>query len=84
MVLGGKEMDCYFWSQVFSYLGVKFMQTDRNTASMVKYMHNTWLATKVAFFHEIFSKLDTTREEELEQFRNLTLNASKDWTLLLY
>ena len=24
---------------------------------MVKYIHNSWLATKVAFFHEIYSKL---------------------------
>ena len=76
MVLGGKEMDCYFWSQTFSYLGVKFMRTDRNTASMVKYVHNTWLATKVAFFHEIFSKLDKSYNHDsmieiLSMFENI-------------
>ena len=69
-------MDCYFWSQTFSYLGVKFMRTDRNTASMVKYVHNTWLATKVAFFHEIFSKLDKSYNHDsmieiLSMFENI-------------
>jgi UDP-N-acetyl-D-mannosaminuronate dehydrogenase len=34
----------------------KYWLTDRNTASMVKYVHNSWLATKVAFFHEVHSK----------------------------
>jgi|TARA_R110000796_G_scaffold183971_3_gene300559 UDP-glucose 6-dehydrogenase len=34
----------------------KYWLTDRNTACMVKYVHNTWLATKVAFFHEVYSK----------------------------
>ena len=31
------------------------MQTNRTTASMIKYVHNAWLATKVAFFHEVFA-----------------------------
>lgn len=57
-VLGGRELDCYFWEQTFSYLHVKFMKTDRSTASMVKYMNNCWLAMKVAFFHEVFDNLN--------------------------
>lgn len=60
-ILGGTIKGCEFWSQVFGYLQFNkannpcwFTFTDRNTASMVKYMHNCWLATKVAFFHEIY------------------------------
>ena len=41
-ILGtNSTLDAYFWEQQFSYLPhVKFVKTDRNTASMVKYMHN--------------------------------------------
>lgn len=56
-ILGGTQLNCYFWEQTFSYLDVEFIYTDRTTASMVKYMHNVWLATKVTFFHEVFDKL---------------------------
>jgi len=44
-----------FWTDVFAPLlpNTKFVYTDRETAAMVKYTHNAWLATKVAFFHEI-------------------------------
>jgi UDPglucose 6-dehydrogenase len=53
-ILGGTTRGCYFWEQKFGYLeNVEFINTDRTTASMVKYLHNSWLATKVAFFHEI-------------------------------
>ena len=53
-ILGGTSQGCYFWEQKFGYLeNVEFINTDRTTASMVKYLHNSWLATKVAFFHEI-------------------------------
>lgn len=57
-ILGGSPQGCHYWRGVFSYLNVFFFDVDRATASMIKYVHNTWLATKVAFFHEIFSKLD--------------------------
>jgi len=52
-ILGGTQMNCYFWEMVFSYMNVEFIKTDRTTASMVKYVHNTWLSIKVAFFHEL-------------------------------
>jgi len=45
------------WHDIFYYLHCDFEYTDRATASMIKYMHNSWLAMKVAFFHSI-SKLD--------------------------
>jgi len=57
-ILGGTTQGCYFWEQKFGYLPeVEFIKTDRTTASMVKYVHNTWLATKVAFFHEIMNNV---------------------------
>ena len=39
---------------IFSYLKAEVVVTDRRTASMIKYVHNTWLATKVTFFHELY------------------------------
>jgi len=51
---GGTDVERFFWSQLFGYLDCEFIHTDRKTASMVKYTHNAWLATKVAFFHEVF------------------------------
>jgi UDPglucose 6-dehydrogenase len=57
-ILGGTSRDCFFWAQKFGYLeNVEFINTDRTTASMVKYLHNTWLATKVAFFHEVMNNV---------------------------
>ena len=57
-ILGGTTRGCYFWEQKFGYLeNVEFINTDRTTASMVKYLHNTWLATKVAFFHEVMNNV---------------------------
>lgn len=44
-----------FWFDLFDdLLDAHMYVTDRNTASMVKYVHNTWLATKVAFFHDLY------------------------------
>ena len=64
-ILGGDQMQCYKWEQVFNYLqNVKFLYTDRRTASMVKYMNNCWLATKVAFFHEVFSNLNASYDHD--------------------
>ena len=66
-ILGGTSQGCYFWEQKFGYLPeVEFIKTDRTTASMVKYVHNTWLATKVAFFHEIMNNVgDKYNHEEM-------------------
>jgi len=44
-----------FWFDLFdNLLNTNMWRTDRNTASMVKYVHNTWLSTKVAFFHDLY------------------------------
>lgn len=64
-ILGGTNKA--WWHRVFSYMpGVEFIRTDRTTASMVKYMHNTWLAMKVAYFHEIYQLVgDSYQHDEL-------------------
>lgn len=48
-----------FWTDLFAPLlpTTNFVYTDRETASMIKYAHNAWLATKVAWFHELYYKL---------------------------
>lgn len=55
-ILGGEDQEqITFWSNLFSHLNTKVVVTNRTIASMIKYTHNAWLATKVAFFHEIFA-----------------------------
>tara|TARA_B100000424_G_C22802488_1_gene430344 strand:- start:15 stop:761 length:747 start_codon:yes stop_codon:yes gene_type:complete len=57
-ILGGKnDSHITFWKNLFSNLNCNFITTNRTTASMIKYTHNAWLATKVAFFHELFVNL---------------------------
>ena len=48
----------------------KVKRMSRTTASMIKYTHNAWLATKVAFFHELF---DNTKN--MQNFNYSELNA---------
>lgn len=55
-VVGGtskKNID--FWKKVFHHK--RFYETDRQTASAIKYAYNSFLATKVTFFHELKRKL---------------------------
>lgn len=52
--------DARWWASLFSKLHshpIETVFTNRKTASMIKYIHNSWLATKVAFFHELYDKL---------------------------
>ena len=56
-ILGGDDQEhMQFWENVFvPYLTKAVVKRmSRNTASMVKYTHNAWLALKVAFFHELY------------------------------
>jgi hypothetical protein len=48
-----------FWTNIFapSLPDTEFIYTDRETAAMVKYTHNAWLATKVAWFHELSTQM---------------------------
>jgi UDPglucose 6-dehydrogenase len=75
-ILGGTELGCLYWKRVFSYLDAEFIETDRITASMVKYTHNCWLATKVAFFHELMNNVGDKYNHEdmisiLGKFENI-------------
>jgi UDPglucose 6-dehydrogenase len=55
LVFGAENKDCIdFWENLFDNLECDVIKTNRTTASMIKYVHNGWLATKVAFFHELF------------------------------
>ena len=67
-IIGGKPDSTTMWKNIFSSMNVEFIETDRHTASMVKYVHNSWLATKVAFFHELMMK---TTDENLIQPKRL-------------
>ena len=63
-VLGGKWKDCEAVEKAYiRHSSVKIVPTfkvDLITASLIKYTINSWLATKVTFFHELYSKLDKT------------------------
>ena len=39
-ILGGTSENCGIWKNLFSYMNVEFIETDRTTASMVKYVYN--------------------------------------------
>ena len=62
MIFGSdhNEQDAQWWNYIMSS-GLehmkKVMYTDRATASAIKYVHNSWLATKVAFFHDLYVNL---------------------------
>ncbi len=75
-IWGGKQKETSWWINEFKDYHKTNIVTDRTTASMVKYIHNSWLATKVAFFHELYSKLyDGTDYEQmtgiLSMFENI-------------
>lgn len=43
-----------FWGWFFETIGIEdYRHVDRETAAMLKYVHNAWLAIKVVFFNEI-------------------------------
>jgi len=50
-----ENIESIFWTNIFapSLPNTEFVYTDRETAVMVKYTHNAWLATKVTFFHSL-------------------------------
>jgi UDPglucose 6-dehydrogenase len=72
-ILGGEnEEHMRFWENlIVPHLdrGLRIKRMSRTTASMIKYTHNAWLATKVAFFHELFLN---TRSMEDFNYSELT------------
>lgn len=73
-ILGGEKEDCYKVVQTLQkvYDGRhQFRITDSKTAELVKYMENSYLATKVSFcqqFYRIAEKLEIPYEELRELF----------------
>lgn len=73
-ILGGKKNDCIRVQQLLQeiYDGTHtFRITDSKTAELVKYMENSYLATKVTFccqFYEIANKLGVNYEDLRELF----------------
>ena len=53
MVFGGDEKQAAWWSRVFRHIECERVFVTREGACWFKYIHNTWLATKVVFFHEM-------------------------------
>lgn len=73
-ILGGEKEDCYKVQQLLQEVydaRHTFRITDSTTAELVKYMENSFLATKVAFclqFYEVCKKLNISYEELRELF----------------
>ena len=52
--------DACWWAEIFAEIytnPIETVYTNRQTASMIKYVHNAFLATKVAWFHEMYKTL---------------------------
>ena len=62
MIIGhheNAEDQADWWIEIFvgAFHHLEFIKTNRTTASLVKYIHNSWLATKVAFFHQLYENM---------------------------
>ena len=58
IIWGGKRNQIDWWISKFHFEDKNNMIMPRKDASVVKYIYNCFLATKVSLFHEIYSKLD--------------------------
>jgi len=75
IVWGGNKDECLWWIDQFKRDKHNIVIT-REAACLVKYVYNCWLATKVAFFHELSMKLDKSYDlnsitNTLAQFKNI-------------
>ena len=64
MLLGGDEKRNKFWRKVFKYLGTEFVDTTPEAASWTKYLHNAYLASKVAWFHEMDERAEAVDDKQ--------------------
>ena len=55
---GGLRSEADWWIDRFECHHKTNVIMNKKDASTIKYVYNCWLATKVAFFHELYSKLD--------------------------
>jgi UDPglucose 6-dehydrogenase len=60
-IFGGEKEETRLWVDIFQKVNplARYFQTDFKTASLVKYMENSWLATKVTFCNEFYDICDT-------------------------
>ena len=75
-VLGGKWCDCDTVEKAYNrHSSVKVVPTykvDLITASMIKYTINSWLATKVSFFNELYDlHKESSSQSTWEQFTEM-------------
>ena len=76
VIWGGKREQIDWWINKFHFEDKNNMIMPRKDASVVKYIYNCFLATKVAVFHEIYSKLDSSYNyyniiNTLSEFENI-------------
>lgn len=76
IIWGGKREQIDWWINKFHFEDKNNMIMPRKDASVVKYIYNCFLATKVAVFHEIYSKLDSSYNyhniiNTLSEFENI-------------
>ena len=55
---GGLRSEADWWIERFKCHHKTNIILKKKDASVIKYVYNCWLATKVTFFHELYSKLD--------------------------
>jgi len=75
MIFGGNRISTNYMVDLFTpIMGpyCKFIQTDSVTAEMVKYMENSFLATKIVFCHE-FSLIAKNFGVDYRELRELWL-----------
>ena len=60
VIWGGVRSEIDWWIDRFKCHNKTNVITNKKNASVIKYVYNCWLATKVAFFHELYTKLDDT------------------------
>ena len=75
-ILGGELLDCVEVEQAYiTHSRVKIVptfKTDLTTASLIKYSINSWLATKVTFFNDMFHLHQSSNAEtSWEQFTDM-------------
>ena len=58
IIWGGLRKEVDWWIDRFKCHHKTNIILKKKEASTIKYVYNCWLATKVAFFHELYSKLD--------------------------
>ena len=77
LVLGhhsNNSTDADEWIELFAPLNCPVTKCSRETASLIKYTHNSWLATKVAFFHKLFKE---SRHVENVNYNDLSMTLSR-------